>query len=485
MPTVSELESWSSAQEYPVPLDADGKIIDFLDPDKRRENKPEERVRQRMLRVLHHEFGYAKEVLGAERSVHIGTEVKRADVVIYHDSAAQAANDQGRILLLGETKPPSVKQPDGQLASYLSATSAQGGFWTNDDTIVFYRKNPGSNAIEEWPGIPKSGLAWDSIGKFRKKELIKPIDLKVAFRRCHNAMYRAGIDSEDIALDMVRVILAKVEDESSSNDTCDFHITADEYSAPRTKKQACERVRALFRTVRGKYRDVFSETEEITASDDQLAIVVSYLQPYTFIDAPYDVIGTAYETYVAAHLKGERGQYFTNRLVVSMMVEMAKPTDKDVILDPACGSGGFLLASMAFLFKKVDESGRAASAKELLKRNIVHNLYGIDTTPKLVKVAKANMLLGGDGHGGVIRGNSLAEYAKLSAAFVERAGRGKPSLILTNPPFGSGHELRIKERDILDGFQLGKMWDTDDTGNVIYSNELNTRGGGRAGTFVH
>ena len=51
------------------------------------------------------------------------------------------------------------------------------------------------------------------------------------------------------------------------------------------------------------------------------------------MDSPHDVIGTAYETYVAAHLKGERGQYFTNRLVVNMMVRMASPSEKDIILE--------------------------------------------------------------------------------------------------------------------------------------------------------
>ena len=51
------------------------------------------------------------------------------------------------------------------------------------------------------------------------------------------------------------------------------------------------------------------------------------------MDSPHDVIGTAYEIYVASHLKGERGQYFTNRLVINMMVKMASPTERDIILD--------------------------------------------------------------------------------------------------------------------------------------------------------
>ena len=181
--------------------------------------------------------------------------------------------------------------------------------------------------------MPKYEQTWDSIGKYKKCDLIVPVDLKLAFRRCHNAIYRSGIDSEDIALDMVRIILAKIEDESSSNDECDFHITPEEFNNEKAKSAACQRVRKLFYSVRDRYKDVFTPTEEITASDTQLAVVISQLQSYSFMDSPHDVIGTAYETYVAAHLKGERGQYFTNRLVINMMVKMANPNEKDIILE--------------------------------------------------------------------------------------------------------------------------------------------------------
>ena len=79
------------------------------------------------------------------------------------------------------------------------------------------------------------------------------------------------------------------------------------------------------------------------------------------MDSPHDVIGTAYEVYVASHLKGERGQYFTNRLVVNMMVKMASPSEKDIILDPACGSGGFILTAMNYIFDTIDSSSRTAN----------------------------------------------------------------------------------------------------------------------------
>ena len=334
---MADIDNWVAAQEFQITLDAEGKIIDYINNNTRRTNTPEERIRQKMVQILHREFNYPISNIALERTINIGREIKRADIVIYNSSIACANNDQGNIFLIAECKAPTVLDSDGQLNSYLSATSAQGGFWTNGNKIDFFRKDILNGAIISWIGLPKYGQAWDSVGKYKKSDLIIPVDLKLAFRRCHNAIYRSGIDSEDIALDMVRIILSKIEDESSAKEECDFHITPDEFKDEHARNVACGRVRQLFRAVRDRYKDVFSPTEEITASNNQLAVVISQLQQYSFMDSPQDVIGTAYEVYVAAHLKGERGQYFTNRLVVNMMVKMAAPTERDIILDPACG----------------------------------------------------------------------------------------------------------------------------------------------------
>jgi type I restriction enzyme M protein len=477
MPTNQELEQWGEAQDYPIQLDKDGKIVDFLDPDTKRENAPEERIRQRMVQVLHFELNYPKNLMALERTINLGRERKRADIVVYTSPEARASNEQGQIHLISETKSGSASEPDGQLISYISGTSASGGFWTNGTSIVFYRKDLDTGLINDWLGIPKYGLAWDSIGHYKKTDLISPIDLKTPFRRCHNAIYRAGIDSEDVALDMVRIILAKVEDESSGSNECQFHITPEEYKDAILRKNACNRIRSLFDAVKSRFPDVFNSHEEITASDDQLAIVISYLQPYAFLDTTTDIIGTAYEVYVASHLKGERGQYFTNRLVVNMMVRMLNPSDKDVVLDPACGSGGFLIASMNYIFGNIDNSGRNQSAKDLIKRNVCHNLFGVDTTPKLVKVAKANMLLNRDGHTGIVRGNSLAKFEDLPDHFTQTAGRGKVDMVLTNPPFGAGYELRIKEPVILGNFKTGRTWNVDDNNEITFTDALNSSQG--------
>ncbi|GAA4814218.1 hypothetical protein GCM10011365_04080 [Marinicella pacifica] len=473
----AEIDKWLEAQEFQVPLNEKGLIVDYLEPEKTRENKPEERVRQKTTHILHEEMGYPKELIAHERTINMGREKKRADIIIYENKRACIENDQGQIRLIIEVKAPNEKEPDGQLLGYISSTSADGGFWTNGEKIVYFKKDSSTNNVLKWIGIPRYGRTWDSIGRFTKSELIAPVDLKLAFKRCHNAIYRTGIDSEDVALDMVRIILAKREDESSADEECKFYITPEEFEDEKLKQAACARVRTLFSIVKDQYPDVFSEHEKITASDNQLATVISYLQQYSFLDAEHDVIGTAYEVYVASHLKGERGQFFTNRLVVDMMVKMLDPDDKTVLLDPSCGSAGFLITSMNYVFKKIDSSKRSDSAKEILKRNVVHQLFGLDISPKLVKIAKANMLIGKDGHGGIEQANSLDAVTKLSASFQEKAGLEKPTMILTNPPFGAGHDLRIKEPTILAQYDNGYAWSTNEDGKIEFDDKLNSKQG--------
>lgn len=201
---MAEIDSWVESQEFQITLDAQGKIIDYIDNEIRRANTPEERIRQKMTQILHCEFAYPISCIGLEKNINIGRDVKRADIVVYNSTAGCANNNQGDIYLIAEIKAPSVMDTDGQLASYMSTTSAQGGFWTNGKRIEFYRKESRTGNIVSWLGIPKYEQAWDRIGKYKKSDLIVPVDLKLAFRRCHNAIYRSGIDSEDIALDMVK-----------------------------------------------------------------------------------------------------------------------------------------------------------------------------------------------------------------------------------------------------------------------------------------
>lgn len=448
-----------------IRLTADGKIIDFLEHGVSRSNTPEERVRQEYARKLHYDYGYPREVLAFNAAISIGSETRYADIVVYRDPVAAKARDQGRIRIVVETKAPDQKTGIGQLKSYVSASAAEGGVWINQtDAPQYFRRV--RTSLQEWPNIPHADEEWDSIGRHRKSQLRPPHNLVETFTRCHNALYKVGIDSEDLAMDMVRMILAKYRDELNDGETCEFRCTPLELQSREGRAAVADRVVKLFMQVRDSNRDVFDEHETISAGEREIATVVAELQDFQFLpDADsgevYDIVGAAYEVYVGSHLKGDRGQYFTHRLIVQLLVRLVDPTEQDTIFDPAMGSGGFLIAAMRHVTQKIANSRRTLTAKQKTISDFHQRIYGIDKAPKLVKVARTNMILASDGHSGLVHSDSLAPPVSLAKRFPRRLGTSLPTVILTNPPFGATSEHRLtaeREPEILAQFSLGHAW---------------------------
>jgi type I restriction enzyme M protein len=446
-------------------LTAEGRIVDFLIPGVTRANTPEERVRQTYARKLFYDYAYPKTVMVFAAPVSIGSEPRQADIVIYESELAARQRDQGKAKLVVETKAPNEKHGVGQLKSYIFASSAEGGVWINETDAPKYFRRVGGK-LDEWPNIPRFDETWEDIGRQTKGKLRAPHDLVETFKRCHNALYKVGIDSEDLAMDMVRIILAKYQDEQNEGDSPDFRCTPLELQSAEGRKRVAARVRSLFAQIRDEHLDVFDEHETISAGDREIATVVSELQDFRFLpsedsDVVYDVVGAAYEVYIGSHLKGDRGQYFTHRLIVTLLTRLVDPTEKDTIVDPAMGSGGFLIASMRHITQRILVSNRSNPGKHAAIQSLHRHLFGIDKSPKLVKVARTNMILASDGHAGLIHGDSLEPFARLGQEFVKRAGPGVASVILTNPPFGATSEHRItpeRDPDLLDQFWVSRMW---------------------------
>ena len=472
-------------RDLTVEINASGRIVDYLNPNISRPDGPEERVRQYYARVLHEEYGYLPENMVFEAPISIGSETKFADIAVYNTKEAATARSQHEVDLIVETKKPTETEGEAQLVSYIMSSSAGGGVWFNGSDVSYFRRivRPQQNQfLQRWTNIPRLGETWDTVGHYRKADLRPPRELKHVFQRCHNIIYRAGLDSEDVALDMVKIILAKYRDEQNEGDTCDFRCTPEEFSSIDGKKKVSERVRNLFSQVSEDHPDVFPPSDVITIRDDNLSSVVNEIQPFRFLaddetEQVYDIIGTAFEVYVASHLKGARGQYFTNRLFVNMMVTMLDPSERDTVYDPSCGSAGFLIACLRYVRKKILQSSRTQAAKRREIRSASERLFGNDIAPRLVRVAKTNMILNGDGHGGIAHANTLrAPLMEMPEGFPLRPDSPAhviPTIILTNPPFGASHELRVRDRDILRGFALGHVWQMRDDGWLEQSAEVN------------
>lgn len=438
---------------------------------------PEEAVRQGFIATLINEYGYPAKRIRREVPIYHGSKEitgadgrpVRADIVVYNTNVAAAKRDQGKITLVVECKKPDEKSGYAQLVSYIFSTNAPGGVWTNGtegdsaDT-KFYRVDREQHSLVPVTEIPRADENWGAIGRRRKDELDRPHDIRRLFRLCNSKLYGRGMENYDydITMDMVRILLAKIEDESSPGEYPQFYITQDEYESHEGRVAAAKRVRRLFGNFAERHREVFPKGEKIEVPDSAIVEAITVLQPWSLVasysDADdWDIMGAAYEQYTHQNLKRQRGQFFTNRLIVSAMVRMIDPQVGEKILDPAGGSGGFVTAAFRHVRQKVLSTTAPASPQRERQLDAAKNdVFLIEISPRLVKLAKTAMLLNGDGHAGMTHGDSLRPYKELDPWIISRASQGAPKVILTNPPFAGQGDARITDPEILASFETAQ-----------------------------
>ena len=153
------------------------------------------------------------------------------------------------------------------------------------------------------------------------------------------------------------------------------------------------------------------------------------------------------------------------RNVCQMAVMMLDPTERQLILDPACGTGGFLITAMNYVIEKIRDAEHAKwgdmeraelAIRQRVQRFAQSSMIGIDLNPNLVKASKMNMVMNNDGAGGLFQGNSLKAQVTWSDELRERSLMAKVDLLFTNPPFGS--KIRIDDPSILETYDLGHVW---------------------------
>jgi len=158
-----------------------------------------------------------------------------------------------------------------------------------------------------------------------------------------------------------------------------------------------------------------------------------------------------YEEYTADELKEEGGEFFTNRLVVGLLVKMLDPSPDDVVLDPAGGTGGFCTAALRHMRKKILDSSSSEGIKRRLSEQVVNHVFYIDIKHRLVKIAKTAMLLTGDGHQGCIQGDSLNPIQALQASFLEWCRPQAVTRVRTVPPSLHKAHPVVRARSCADG----------------------------------
>ena len=340
-----------------------GKVLDFIDGRTQREETPEEYVRQEIAKSLVREYGYPKRYIKVEFTLRLGSRKPRADLVVFGTEDA-ATQEQAFIII--ECKNPSVKATDrkegvGQLQSYMAACpNVSYGMWTNGlERFCLRRTDRGGQVVfDELPDIPVVGQSEDDAERPRFDQLKAASSdaLLFAFRRCHNYIAgNQGLQKPEAFWELLKLIFCKIHDERSSDDV-QFYASSTERHALNGQMKVKARLDKLFAAVKAEYETIFKTTEAIELNAPVLSYIVSQLQMYSLLESDIDVKGRAYEEIVGANLRGDRGEFFTPRNVCRMAVAMLDPGEKQLILDPACGTGGFLITAMNHVIDKVRDA---------------------------------------------------------------------------------------------------------------------------------
>ena len=431
---------------------------------------PEESVRQDFEVVLVENYGYPKSVLDIEVPIPRGAKrnYDRADVVVYRATDRDPAKD---ILGIVEVKRPGAGDGKDQLKSYMTATSAEWGVWTNGDTIEYYCKPRGSSSVQEAQinDIPAYQQSLEDIGSLTKQQL-EPFgrtELKLRFRHIMNTLYANTNISrrEKLGNETIKLIFAKIRDET----TYPKQPPAFRVGHLDEPDQVKTRIDALFRKVVAALSSdgIFESHDGITLDAKGVAWVVGQLQRGSLSKTPTDVVGDAFEVFAESKMAGEKGEFFTPGNVIDLAVTLIGPQPRERICDPACGSGRFLIASMRHVWDAMERGpewhGLPNDEMMKAKKEVASRyFYGIDKETDLVRIAKAYMTISGDGRSNVVHENTLHRAsdfnAMAKAKFVEGDSFKKFDCILTNPPYGTKAKVL---KDECESFDLGHRWRLD------------------------
>lgn len=439
---------------------------------------PEEIVRQLYLRRLVSEYGYPKDRLAVEWPVQMGSETKKADIVIKDKDHPDSA------YIIVELKKPKWKDGKDQLKSYCHATGAPVGVWTNGAQISFYhRKDP--NYFEDLSNIPKARQTLADIinEQFRIADLIAKDKLTTEGKSLRDlilemedeVLANAGVD---VFEEVFKLIFTKLYDEYEG--TNDAKRLLEFRNTGQTEAQLRDKIQRLFDEAKEQWGGVFSPDAKIALSRSHLSVCVSSLQNVKFFNSNLEVIDEAFEYLVNKSSKGEKGQYFTPRYVIDMCVKMMNPQEEEFLIDTAAGSSGFTVHSIFHVWRQIYEEldkpindlFTAEKKHPRCTKYASRKVFAIDFDEKSVRVARTLNLIAGDGQTNVVYLNTL-DYdrwnerheekewrAAYSGAFdrMEKLQAEKDSyegfkfdILMANPPFAGD----IKERRMISRYDLG------------------------------
>jgi type I restriction enzyme M protein len=442
---------------------------------------PEERVRQAYVGVLHNEYGFNLDQMDEE--LHVtgrGAGKARADVSIWR--TAQDKTDRKTPLIVVECKADNVtiKAEDYSQGEHYALLSNAPFFVTHNNRETRYwrtRKDKLPGHCEEIENVPHAAASDKEIEELiNKLKTFKEDEFADLLHSCHNVIRnREHLDPAAAFDEIAKVLFVKTHVE---RDMKQKRLRTNRFSVDYLETlPGDDPLSLLFTDTKRAY-----EADRIFASDDKLNLkpatgeeIVRRLEKYNLSDTSEDVKGIAFERFLGRTFRGEIGQFFTPRTIVEFMVRMMDPREGDIVCDPASGSGGFLIRFFELVReqiladvdreyqayvveldgKNLSEAKRAEKLRDKyteLQTTIDQRkrdsrlwklanrcIYGCDANDRMARTSKMNMIMHGDGHGGVHHHNG---FINVNGIFEARF-----DILLTNPPFGANVEPSDKITD--------------------------------------
>lgn len=353
-------------------------------------SNPEEIVRQLWVYKLIHFYNYKVEQIVCEIPIQYGVDVnaKFADIAVYRNAAKET------VKLLFEIKKPKRKDGIEQLKSYLGAKGNPIGIWSNgSDRLVLYKpQNTDFDTLSEIPKVNQEAKDVLEVKRtlsqlktsFNFKKIIQDLEELV--------LADSGVDEFN---EIFKIIFAKIWDEKEAAENRRTRPNKEvEFKKFEDAELTYDTINGLFKKACNEWQGVFEDNENIKLRKDHLQVCIGPVEPVRLMGSNLRIMDDAFEYLLPTEAKKKKGQFFTPRHVIEMCVRMLNPKDYEYVMDPSCGSAGFLLHAMEWAVPAT-----TTEEQELRKHRYAGKyLWGIDFEARAAKTSRALMLIAGDGH---------------------------------------------------------------------------------------
>ena len=429
----------------------------FNNSEEKGKKNPEELVRAAFFAELVLDYQYPPKRLDFEVKVPRRTPEDKADIVIYKDDELKSPYLVVECKKDGITDAEftqAIEQAFGNTNSLRArynivvAGTTRKAFGLEGFPSGEREKNVIADIPIKYGKAPKYRFSKDNAEKDLK--IVSRDELITALEKCHDTVWQGGKLAPTTAFDEVsKLLFCKLRDEKTTkkNQNYDFQIGTHE-----TVDEVYKRVWEIYQQAKKTDAEVFKE--DIRLEPKIVYAVVQHLQELSINKIDLDTKGIAFEKFMEDFFKGKMGQFFTPREVINFCVKMMQPKDTDLVIDPACGSGGFLLAAMDSIRKEAEESYNENEAYRIWRDFASKRLFGIEINDQIARVCKMNMIIHDDGHTNVISVDGLDDYNKVAPSSASDFKLGSFDILLSNPPFGA--TVKSTEKDYLEDYNLGK-----------------------------